>query len=69
MKDWAGRCWLEDGRGSMEVAERGSWPTALKKRAPSSPDGEELSYANSLRELMNRFVFRAPRKEQILLTP
>lgn len=30
-------CWLEDGAGSVEVAEGGSCPTASKEKGPSAP--------------------------------
>lgn len=53
----------------MEVAEGGSWPTASEEKGPSAPNREELSSANDLNELISRFFFRAPRKEQILPTP
>lgn len=37
-RDWAGCCWFEDGEGSMEVAEGGSWPTASEEKGPSAPE-------------------------------
>lgn len=53
----------------MQVAERGSWPTASEERDPQAHNREELSSANNLNELGSGFFFRAPKRNMMLLTP